>query len=183
MGTVLDEFLNFSRPVDSLAVREVEPGRLIAEVASLHEGVAVERDIALKTETASSTSLRADPRKLKQVLVNLVQNALDATPRGGSVVLRARSDTASSTTFEVSDTGAGIDEEVRARLFRPGTTTKPEGSGLGLVIARSIAEQHGGTLELVDRAEGGCVAVFRVPTQDPSDEPAALDTRTEGEER
>jgi len=180
MGTVLDEFLNFSRPVDSLAVRDVDPGRLIGEVASLHEGVAAECGVSLLTDVEDTAPLRADPRKLKQVLVNLVQNALEASPRGGSVRLGARSEAEGVTVFEVTDTGPGIDESVRERLFRPGTTTKPEGSGLGLVIARSIAEQHGGSLELVERAEGGCKAVFRVPTQSPNDEAPAATEPGEG---
>ncbi len=173
MGTVLDEFLNFSRPVDSLAVRDVNADRLLAEVASLHEGVAADRGVSLQTDLAASEPLRADPRKLKQVLVNLVQNALEATPRGGAVRLAARTEPGRCTVFEVTDTGAGLDEEIRSRLFRPGATTKAEGSGLGLVIARSIAEQHGGTLELVDRDGGGCKAVFRVPTHVSTEEESA----------
>ncbi len=162
MGTVLDEFLNFSRPTDNLAVRAVDPGRLIADVVSLHEGIAAERGITIELSPALSTPLRADPRKLKQVLVNLVQNALEATPRGGVVGLGARA-ADDHIVFEVTDSGAGLDPEIKERLFRPGATTKAEGSGLGLVIARSIAEQHHGSLALDDLAGGGCRASFRLP--------------------
>ena len=162
MGTVLNEFLNFSRPADSLAVRAVDPGRLVAEVASLHQGVAAERGITVELAPALATPLRADPRKLKQVLVNLVQNALEATPRGGRVRLGARRSD-DHIVFEVEDTGPGLDPEIRQRLFRPGATTKAEGSGLGLVIARSIAEQHHGSLTLDEPATGGCRACFRLP--------------------
>ncbi len=172
MSTVLDEFLNFSRPADSLAVRAVDPARLIAEVASLHEGVAAERGVDIAVAAGSSVPIHADPRKLKQVLVNLVQNALEASPRGSAIRLAVEHAANGDTRFAVEDRGPGVHPDVGDRLFHPGTTTKPEGSGLGLVIARSIAEQHGGTLSLEPRAGGGCRAVFRLPPSPIADAPA-----------
>ena len=98
--------------------------------------------------------VRADPEQLGQVLINLLQNAADNTPRGGCITLRARthqgrlpSGTAPGTVFEVTDTGKGIAPEVEKRLFDPFFSTKPTGSGLGLSIAARIVHQHGGTIQ------------------------------------
>jgi signal transduction histidine kinase len=162
MGAILDQFLNFSRPVGALTLRSVDPARLVSDVATLHEGFAEERGLRLETDCEAAT-LRCDPRKVKQVLVNLLRNALEATPRGGAVTLRVRTAADGSVGFRVEDEGPGLAAEVRGRLFCAGVTTKPDGTGLGLVIARSIAEQHGGTLTLTDRPGGGCAAEFSIP--------------------
>ncbi|MBN1774794.1 MAG: HAMP domain-containing histidine kinase [Deltaproteobacteria bacterium] len=175
MAGILDEFLNFSRPVGGLAVRSVDPARLVQDVAALHEGLAEQRAVELQVVAERTPPLRCDPRKVQQVLVNLLQNALEASPRGTVVVLRARPGEGGGVEFQVEDRGCGLAPEVRDRLFRPGVTTKPAGTGLGLVVARSIAEQHGGTLTLADRPGGGCLARCAIPAElpVPTGEPAA----------
>lgn len=168
MSSILDEFLNFSRPAGGLAVRDVAPGRLAADVVALHEGLAAGRGVELRVEADVDVPvLRCDPRKLQQVLVNLLQNAIEASPPGSAVVLRVRPGEGGGAEFQVEDRGAGLAPEVRERLFRPGVTTKPAGTGLGLVVARSIAEQHGGTLTLADRPGGGCLARCAIPAAPP----------------
>ncbi|MBI5501696.1 MAG: HAMP domain-containing histidine kinase [Deltaproteobacteria bacterium] len=162
MGATLDEFLNFSRPVGGLTVRAVEPRELAVDVAALCEGIAAERGIVLVVE-AGGGEVRCDPRKVKQVLVNLLQNALDATRRGGRVTMRVRDREGGGAIFEIEDEGPGLAPEVRDRLFRPGVTTKEGGTGIGLTVARAIAEQHGGSLELGEREGGGCRATLVLP--------------------
>jgi two-component system, NtrC family, sensor histidine kinase HydH len=167
MGSVLDEFLNFSRPSNALSTTSTAPAQLCAEVVQLHEGLAAERGVTLSAEVRAEAPVVADARKVKQVLVNLLQNALDACRRGGRVTLRAVPGDGGGTRFEIDDDGPGIDASVRGRLFTPGVTSKAAGSGLGLVIARAIAEQHGGALSLEERAEGGVRAVFTLPGGQP----------------
>jgi signal transduction histidine kinase len=128
--------------------------------------------VNLEVDPGDALPITCDPRKVKQVLVNLLQNALDATPRGGRVMASTSHDASGAARFVIDDSGPGLTDEVRGRLFTPGATTKAAGSGLGLVIARAIAEQHGGTLTLSDRPEGGCRAELCLPKWPPA-EPAA----------
>jgi two-component system, NtrC family, sensor histidine kinase HydH len=172
MGSILDEFLNFSRPAMGLTIEEVEPASILRDVVQVHEPLAAERSVSISMTAADETPIACDPRKLKQILVNLVQNAIDASPEGQEVVARLdREDGAH--VFRITDRGGGLADAVRGRLFTAGVTTKVAGSGLGLTIARAIAEQHGGTLDLRENAGGGCVAEVRLPTAAPMAEDGA----------
>jgi len=162
MQRILEEFLNFSRPLVPLALSEVELGQLARDVARLHEGIASERAVTIQVEHDGASWLRCDPRKVRQVLVNVVQNALDASPRGSEVRLVVEHET-DEARVRVLDDGPGIDEDIAGRAFEAGVTTKPHGSGLGLAVARSLAEQHGGRLTLDRRADGGTEAVLALP--------------------
>lgn len=162
MHAILDEFLNFSRPLVPLVLGECDVAALAREVGALHEGLARERGVAVEVRGAGVRA-RCDPRKVKQILVNLVQNALDASPAGAAVELEAAPAAAGGARVRVQDRGPGLDPAVRDAAFSPGFTTKASGSGLGLTIARSLARQHGGDLTLSPRAGGGVVAELFLP--------------------
>ncbi len=169
MQSILDEFLNFSRPLVPLALGHVDVGALCGEVAALHEGLAREREVDVAVR-AGSVDARCDPRKVKQILINLVQNAIDASPRGAAVELEADG-AADRVTVRVLDRGRGVDPAVEPSLFSPGATTKERGSGLGLTIARALAQQHGGDLTLAPRPGGGTVAELWLPARADSGRP------------
>lgn len=162
MQGILEEFLNFSRPLVPLDQREVELRELVDHIVELHEGVAAGARVQLLAD--GRVRLRCDPRKIEQVLINLVQNALEVAPPGSSVELAVRRDREWAH-VEVRDAGPGLAAELRGRAFEPGVTGKADGSGLGLTVARMLARQHGGELELDDRSDGvrGCVASLRLP--------------------
>lgn len=103
-----------------------------------------------------------DASKLRQVFVNLVDNAVHAVGEAGSVRLRARL-AGELVEVEVQDSGPGLDPAVRARLFEPLITTKVKGIGLGLPLVRRIVEQHGGTVVYAPPPEGGARFVVRLP--------------------
>lgn len=169
MGGIVEELSSFARPARGLAVRRVDPTALAADVLALHEGLAAQRAIELRLETSATAGVAADPRKLTQVLVNLIQNALDAAPARGRVVLRVVPREDGGVTFTVDDDGPGLAPEMRDRLFVPGATTKAAGNGLGLRIARAIAQQHGGSLTIGEAPGGGCRAVFQLPATPPGE--------------
>jgi signal transduction histidine kinase len=161
MQGILEGFLNFSRPLVPVAAERVDLDALCREVAALHEGMAHERGVSIKVRGADTTAL-CDPRKIEQVLLNLVQNALEASPTGATVEIEASHDR-ESVQVRVLDRGPGMASELAARVFDAGVTSKAQGSGLGLTIARALARQHGGDLDLAAREGGGCVAVLRLP--------------------
>jgi two-component system sensor histidine kinase AtoS len=104
----------------------------------------------------------ADPFQLKHAVLNLVLNALQATPAGGAIAIETGGDTR-ALEVRVRDTGQGIAEEVLPRVFDAFFTTREGGTGLGLPIARRIVESHGGTLVLRSRDGEGTVATLSLP--------------------
>lgn len=166
MGTILERFMNLSRPMRELSLEQAALSELAGEILVVHEGLARERSVRLRGELDAEVRCACDPRKIKQVLVNLLQNAIDAAPAGSEVVVRVRR-LGADALLSVTDGGAGLPEAVRAQLFRPGMTSKPGGNGLGLVLARAIAVQHGGTLAVGDGPGGGTHAELRLPLAGP----------------
>jgi signal transduction histidine kinase len=167
MQSVLDDFLNFSRPLVPLALGETDVAALCREVAALHEGMARDRAVQIAVR-GDDVRVRCDPRKVKQVLINLVQNALDASPAGARVDVEAEAD-GRCARVRVLDRGRGLDPGLAEAVFSPGVTTKPSGSGLGLTIARALARQHGGDLALAPRPGGGTRAELSLPAPAPRD--------------
>jgi signal transduction histidine kinase len=146
-------FLDFARPAEPRPVR-LRSLALLKEVQALLGPQLERQQISVTLDTQEDPVIEGDHEQLKQVLINLVQNAADAVGGPGRVTLRARTgqqrirgNLNGVVALEVSDTGPGIPAEVRERLFDPFFTTKANGTGLGLSIAARIAEKHGGALE------------------------------------
>ncbi|MHA7632939.1 sensor histidine kinase [Corallococcus sp. M7] len=163
MQEILEGFLNFSRPLLPLNEAHVPLDGLCRQVAELHEGMAGERGVGLRVAEGPPVEAWCDARKVRQVLIDVVQNALDAAPRGTTVELQAWRTPEGDGRVEVRDRGPGLAAEVRERVFEPGITTKPHGSGLGLALSRALMRQHGGELSLRAREGGGCVAELSLP--------------------
>jgi two-component system sensor histidine kinase FlrB len=104
--------------------------------------------------------LTGDRLAIAGALINLLENALQASSAGGVVELTVGGLGSPFAAFQVSDSGAGIPEAARERLFEPFFTTRGEGSGLGLAIVRQVAEAHGGWVEWAPKDGGG--SVFRL---------------------
>ena len=123
---------------------------------------ALETRLPVRVETGPDVGLRADGDQLDQLLINLLRNAVDASLETNGAVTMGWSRRNGMLEVRVEDEGRGI--ESGANLFVPFYTTKPEGSGIGLVLSRQIAEAHGGTITLENRSgRPGCVAVVKLP--------------------
>ncbi len=138
--------------------RKVEIGPLVRRVAGL------ETRVPVTVEDGRDASIDADPDQLEQLLINLIRNGAEAVAgRGGGVRLSWSVVERPAPVFEilVDDDGSGLPPS--ANLFVPFFTTKPGGSGIGLVLCRQIAEAHGGRLSLANRLGGGCRATLHLP--------------------
>jgi two-component system, NtrC family, nitrogen regulation sensor histidine kinase NtrY len=157
IGSRAEALTRFTRAYAQLArlpeprKRDVRVDALVRRVAALETRVPVELD-------GPETTIRADEDQLEQLLINLVKNAADAARSSVAV----RWSVGNSLTVHVEDDGPGVSGT--ANLFVPFFTTKPSGSGIGLFLSRQIAEAHGGSLTLENRADGdGAVATLTLP--------------------
>jgi signal transduction histidine kinase len=142
---------------------EVDLETFLTRTVENHRDLAASRDIALKTGTgpASSPLPQLDPSQMQRALDNLIINAIQNTPSGGSIAVDAGRRNG-SLLLRVTDTGPGIADDVRDRLFEPFVTGRADGTGLGLAIVREIARNHHGHVRLL-RDVGGAVFEIEVP--------------------
>ena len=146
LNTIVEEFLSLARPM-SLKHEPIIVAALLEEVLGLVESEARGAGIAVVREIpAGLPALHADRDRIKQVLLNLVLNAIQAMPSGGTLEIGAAG-AGGTLTVSVADTGSGIAPDLLPKVFEPYVTTKAKGLGLGLAIARRIVEAHGGTVE------------------------------------
>jgi len=163
LNRVMGDLLEFGRPRPP-ELAPVPAAGLLARIEALMAAPAHEAGVVLRVDGATDIVLHADRDQLIQVIVNLVINAVQATPAGGSVRVRAIR-TGREAGIEVRDTGAGIAEAHLARITDPFFTTKPKGTGLGLSIARQLAELQGGRLEIGSAPGAGTTVRLIVPME------------------
>lgn len=189
LSLLVDGLRSVGQPVRTVR-RPLDPDAAAARTVELlspqlaHRRVTVESGPPSTTASARSVVL-GDGAQLQQIVLNLLQNAADAMPRGGVVRLSSKVD-AGSWTLSVEDEGPGVPEDRRARLFEPFFTTKEGGLGVGLYLSRRLARAHDGELSLEASARGARF-VLRLPLTDtpagdpsastevPQDEPAEAD--------
>jgi len=163
---IVGDFLQFARPPE-LERQMILLENLVADVGNLLAPQLAKKSVRLVQEPVPRAWVLADPSKMKQVLINLVQNAGQSIEGAGTVTLRvvlARQALLGSSSdvaiIEVADTGKGMSPEVVKRLFDPFFTTKDGGTGLGLPIAGRIIELHGGVIEFDTQPHRG--TTFRI---------------------
>jgi signal transduction histidine kinase len=178
LSHVLDEVELMERLLEDLRVLTLtEAGRLQlhrepTQVEALIEDVLGSfgpridaNQVEATTDVADDTGeVEIDPHRIRQVLGNLISNALDQMPEGGALSMTARRESG-QVVIEVADSGPGIPPDRLEQVFqRFAKSSDSTGSGLGLSIARDLVEAHGGTLDAGNRPEGGAVFTVRLPT-------------------
>jgi two-component system sensor histidine kinase HydH len=151
---IVNQFLNFARPQPPRRIA-IDPVMLLYSVAKLISETAKMAGVTVNVEEVRSVpTICVDPEQVKQVLLNLTINAVQAMPSGGNAVLRAIEQNG-NVRLQVQDEGVGIAPENAERIFNPFFTTREEGTGLGLSIAERIVSQHGGRIECCRNSDRG----------------------------
>ena len=163
LESIIHNFLEFSRP-PALKSGAHAVSLLIDKALELVAHRLVEKDIELvRAEDGGDGMVHADPEQLKQVFINLVLNATEATGEGGRLYIGSASGGPGEVVVRFADTGPGMDDDVRERIFEPFYSTKETGTGLGLCIAASIMGHHGGRLELESTGPSGTTFAVWIP--------------------
>ena len=152
LGKIVDDLIHFAKP-KVLQYNFIDANKIIEDSILLHSEDFSQKKITIRKRLSKLPIIMADGDKFKQVVVNVLLNAMDAMPDGGellvssSVTLNEQIDKEVAT-FQFKDTGHGIPDDILAHVFEPFYTTKPDGVGLGLAVCKSIIEQHGGSISI-----------------------------------
>jgi signal transduction histidine kinase len=173
----IQTFLNYARP-PKLEKRRVVLQDILRQTVDFVSGRARQIGIAIRLELPEQVvEVDADAGQIRQVLLNLLLNAMDAAPEGTAVAVRMSCETADDAVFRsesagdacdwlevaVTDQGPGLPNELGDRIFEPFVSTKDAGTGLGLPICKRIVEEHGGEIWAENREGGGAVFSFHLP--------------------
>ena len=171
LNGLVTDFLNFARP-RSPELLPTPPHEIVESVVKLANKQAEQARVKIVVDVADSLPfVLMDAEKMKQVLLNLILNAIEAMPEGGRLTISAKQQ-AEELSLAVRDTGKGIDPAVREKLFSPFVTTKTRGTGLGLAIAHRLVEQHGGQIEAANVENGGALIHIRLPLKQDAEDNA-----------
>ena len=161
INRTVQQFLDYARS-PRLNPQPTDLATLVSGLVESRRPLAETRGVRLAMDVVRAGQAVVDPDQLRQALDNVLRNALEATPTGGLVSVRAHS-TAGEHHVEVRDTGQGIEPDKLARVFDLYFTTKPEGTGVGLTLTQQILTAHGGTVELESRPGVGTLVTLHLP--------------------
>lgn len=161
VNAIVQQFLIFARP-PKLTITEIPVLQFVSHVSTLFEGQAESKGVHFSLDCRSDALVRIDSDQMTQALLNLLQNALDATERSGAISLRVAHN-GDHVVFDVTDTGVGMPPDKIERVFDLYFTTKPEGTGLGMSITQQIVSQHHGTIEVQSEPGKGTKISVGIP--------------------
>jgi signal transduction histidine kinase len=168
LESLMKGFLNFAKPAKP-QMAELNVNNLINTILTFYvksPSISPDRadSVTIAKDLQPIPDTMADPMQLQQIFLNLVLNAVDAMPNGGSLGVRTSFEKGVDLIhIEISDTGKGISREHAGQIFQPFFTTKPKGTGLGLAISKQLIEQHGGSITAAGKPSGGTVFKVQLP--------------------
>jgi PAS domain S-box-containing protein len=160
LDNTVRDLLSYARPATP-SRQDMELGDSFQKAWSLLGSQSGAEAVRFRIEGARGTRLRGDPQLLHQVWLNLFQNAIEAMPKGGDLVVRVTE--GNPVQIEVHDGGPGIDPAHASRLFKPFFSTKTRGTGLGLAISKKIIEAHSGSIRVESRPKRGTSIFMEIP--------------------
>ena len=171
LGKIVDDLIHFAKP-KALQYNFIDANKIIEDSILLHSEDFSQKKITIRKRLSKLPIIMADGDKFKQIVVNVILNAMDAMPDGGellvssSVTLKEEIDKEVAT-FQFKDTGHGIPDDVLTHVFEPFYTTKPDGVGLGLAVCKAIIEQHGGSISVQSGKQrndfSGTLIILEIP--------------------
>ncbi len=171
LGKIVDDLIHFAKP-KTLQYNFIDANKIIEDSILLHSEDFSQKKITIRKRLSKLPIIMADGDKFKQIVVNVILNAMDAMPDGGellvssSVTLKEEIDKEVAT-FQFKDTGHGIPDDILTHVLEPFYTTKPDGVGLGLAVCKSIIEQHGGSISVQSGKQrndfSGTLIILEIP--------------------
>lgn len=173
---IVEDLRTFAR-LDESDLHEVDINPGIESTANIIRGRARKKNVEVVLELEPIPTIACYPGKVNQVVMNLLSNAIDASPPSAQVICRTAPGDDGGVVIEVIDSGTGIDPAILDRLFDPFFTTKPqgEGTGLGLSISYGIVQDHGGSISVASTPGAGARFTVRLPPRPPPRDPATYD--------
>ncbi len=163
LNELVAQLVAFGRP-HALRLADVEPARIARDAVEAVKARAAEAGVTIRVRAHDSLSVLADADQIKQVMLNLLLNAIEANP-GGRVDVSVSRAGADEVAFRVRDRGPGIPPGQAEKVFDLFFTTKPHGSGIGLAISSRIVQDHGGAISATNAPDGGALFEVRLPVR------------------
>lgn len=165
-GTIknlIDEFSNFAR-MPKIRPQPTDIHRVIKQTITPFEGIFSEIKFEIQFDTTLPETIKCDPEQMHRALTNIIDNAIDAMNKKGTITIRTQYNRQQENVrIEISDTGPGVPEKDKQRLFLPHFSTKKKGTGLGLAIVNQVISEHNGIIEIKDHKPMGATFVIQVP--------------------
>ena len=159
MDKIVSDLQTFVKPVEP----QTQIVKLKTLIVALLTQTAFPKSIQVTVQIPDPLTVEADPQLLKRVLINLITNSVQAMPQGGDLTIMAKTDAESRVQITVEDTGVGIPEEVKPKVFTPLFTTKSKGQGFGLAVCKRVIEAQGGTISFESDVGKGTIFVVTLP--------------------
>jgi PAS domain S-box-containing protein len=160
MDKIVSDLQTFVKPVEA----QLETINLKPLITSVLAQVDIPKNIQAMTQIQEKVITKADPQLIKRVLINLVTNAVQAMPNGGELTLRAETSNQGKVQITVKDTGTGIPDEIKDKIFTPLFTTKSKGQGFGLAVCKRVIEAQNGTITFESQVGKGTKFIIELPT-------------------
>ncbi len=161
VNSIIEQFLRFTKPA-RLMVAEYEVNEFLNEIIKIAEVQATDHEVNIKVNVQNSGKITFDYQQMKQVFINLIRNAVEASHKGGEINIDFTS-SKKGNVFIISDNGSGISRENLKKIFDIYFTTKNNGTGMGLSIVRQIILQHNGTIEVESVINKGSKFIITLP--------------------